>query len=224
MVAQMRTGCVCRHCRCPNFAQEGESRGLCLVCERVELWGKNSPAYRGCRCTCRCKLQVVVEDHHDHLHDQNSHHHGGHPHPHPHPYHPRTPHPPGNRLQHQRHVSAYTTTTTPTRMNNNNNNNNNNMRKDSSPASATHLLCADCAEQHRSNPRRHRPHGTSPGNSPSSSPTPSTRRNHHRRVTSIGISISAFKGIGFTPSSKIKERKRPCLTPYARKQCNMIAG
>ncbi|EMR70173.1 hypothetical protein UCREL1_2796 [Eutypa lata UCREL1] len=219
----MRTGCVCRHCRCPNFAQEGESRGLCLVCERVELWGKNSPAYRGCRCTCRCKLQVVVEDHHDHLHDQNSHHHGGHPHPHPHPYHPRTPHPPGNRLQHQRHVSAYTTTTTPTRMNNNNNNNNN-MRKDSSPASATHLLCADCAEQHRSNPRRHRPHGTSPGNSPSSSPTPSTRRNHHRRVTSIGISISAFKGIGFTPSSKIKERKRPCLTPYARKQCNMIAG
>ncbi|KAI0880543.1 uncharacterized protein GGS22DRAFT_193121 [Annulohypoxylon maeteangense] len=66
-----RRPCACKHCQCRSHAQEPDhyynselkpsSRALtptlCLVCERVELWGKNDPTYRGCNCTCKCKLE-----------------------------------------------------------------------------------------------------------------------------------------------------------------------
>ncbi|KAK7752787.1 hypothetical protein SLS62_005339 [Diatrype stigma] len=266
----MRASCVCRHCRCPNFAQEGEPRGLCLVCERVELWGKNSPAYSGCRCTCRCKLQreVVSPSSSALVHERAAEElRRGHQHQHQHSRHPTNPNPlPSPVRQHSRHPTNPNPLPSPVRQhgrhatNPNPNPNplpspikhgngtgtnrlgyahgqqrhvseNDSASAAAAAAASTHLLCADCAEQHRSNPRRHRPHGILPSSSssPSKQPdnvneTPPQQRHHQRRVTSMGF--NACKGIGFTPSSKVQaqEWKRPCLTPYARKRYNMITG
>ncbi|KAI1101690.1 hypothetical protein F4804DRAFT_335032 [Jackrogersella minutella] len=66
-----RRPCSCTHCQCRNAAQEPDIRqnpdgsltqrapasNLCVVCECVEIWGKNNPGYSGCKCTCKCRLQ-----------------------------------------------------------------------------------------------------------------------------------------------------------------------
>ncbi|KAI0477152.1 hypothetical protein GGR56DRAFT_673561 [Xylariaceae sp. FL0804] len=50
--------CCCQYCRCTNNAQEDPTaQGLCGVCERAEIWGKNDATYGGCKCTCRCRLR-----------------------------------------------------------------------------------------------------------------------------------------------------------------------
>ncbi|KAI8957324.1 hypothetical protein F5Y11DRAFT_340137 [Daldinia sp. FL1419] len=65
-----RPSCTCAHCKCLNLARiptvYTDNSGftsvepqptLCLRCERLELWGKNSPSYEACKCECRCQLQ-----------------------------------------------------------------------------------------------------------------------------------------------------------------------
>ncbi|KAI1653781.1 hypothetical protein F4813DRAFT_373452 [Daldinia decipiens] len=67
-----RPHCACIQCECPDLARiptvyvsnSGHTSAepqptFCLRCERVELWGKNEPSYKGCKCECRCRLQRV---------------------------------------------------------------------------------------------------------------------------------------------------------------------
>ncbi|KAI0134858.1 hypothetical protein F4814DRAFT_399168 [Daldinia grandis] len=64
--------CACTQCKCtslPRTAMVYVSNSghtsvepqptLCLVCERLELWGKNDLSYEACKCECRCRLQRV---------------------------------------------------------------------------------------------------------------------------------------------------------------------
>ncbi|KAI1646658.1 uncharacterized protein F4817DRAFT_365774 [Daldinia loculata] len=65
-----RPHCACTQCDCPNLARipteyisNSGHRSVepqpthCLRCEKLELWGKNSPSYKACKCECRCRLQ-----------------------------------------------------------------------------------------------------------------------------------------------------------------------
>ncbi|KAI2614777.1 uncharacterized protein GGS25DRAFT_527865, partial [Hypoxylon fragiforme] len=114
---------------------------LCLTCEHVHLWGKMEKTYTGCMCTCRCKLQRA-----------------SHPPTCPSsPFH--FPTPPCNATAVTSPSSASPPSLFAMDLTTRLNEDGERVPTLTKREAAQLLLCEDCLEQNRLNPRRHRVHG-----------------------------------------------------------------